>query len=59
MPHFCGSGAIVHANGSCFEIGNNTPFGCENLPPAALLQCWTALPSMFSFAKENQKRTRS
>ena len=24
MPHFCGSAAIVHANGSCFEIGNNT-----------------------------------
>ena len=26
MPHFCGSAAIVHANGSCFEIGNNTVY---------------------------------
>ena len=37
MPHFSGSATIVHANGSCFYTGNNTPLACGKPAPGSFV----------------------
>ena len=57
MPQLCGAAVIVHAGCSRFLFGNNCNPACENLPPAALSQRWTALPLCpFSLLRKRNRK---
>ncbi|MEI3560071.1 MAG: hypothetical protein V8Q06_00005, partial [Acutalibacteraceae bacterium] len=64
MPHLWIDAVIVHAVGKIVllfakqgyrKMRYPLPTACENLPPAALSQIWTALRRPFSFCEKETK----